>query len=148
AEYREKALTEKIYAHIDRDFYLTGETLWFKLYAADGCLHRPLDISKVAYVELLGTDGEPVLQAKILMEEGRGHGSLFLPASLATGNYRFRAYTHWMKNFPPGFFYHQVISIVNPFLVPDQRTEKKESDLRVWFFPEGGHLVNGLESKI
>src|SRR5690606_23332898 len=106
------------------------------------------DISKVAYVELLGTADEPVLQAKILLEEGRGHGSPFLPASLATRNYRFRAYTHWMKNFPPRSFYHQVISIVNPFLVPDQRTEKKESDLRVWFFPEGGHLVNGLESKI
>lgn len=146
-QYRVEHLTEKIYAHLDRNFYLTGETLWFKVYAVDGTLHQPLDMSVVAYVELLDNVGNAVLQAKIQLEDSRGHGSLFLPASLSSGNYTFRAYTSWMKNFPPEYFYTQVISIANPFLTPD-RAPTKTVALRAEFFPEGGHLVAGVRSKI
>ena len=31
----------------------------------------------------------------------------------ATGNYIFRAYTSWMKNFSPDFYFEQTIHIVN-----------------------------------
>ena len=51
--HRSKALQEKLYLHLDRPFYACGETMWFKVYATDGALHRPLRMSKVAYVEVL-----------------------------------------------------------------------------------------------
>src|SRR5687768_14339674 len=85
-QYREVALQEKIYAHLDRNFYLTGETLWFKIYMVDGGFHKPIDVSKVAYAEILDRAGFPVLQAKIEMKNGTGNGSFFLPASLSSGN--------------------------------------------------------------
>ena len=46
-KYRQQVLEEKIYVHTDKDFYLAGEILWFKLYNVDAGLHKPLDISKV-----------------------------------------------------------------------------------------------------
>ncbi len=147
-KYRNETLTEKIYAHLDRSFYLTGETLWFKLYATDGTLHQPLDMSKVAYVELISDAGVAVLQAKIELTHGRGAGSLFLPASLTTGNYRFRVYTNWMKNFPAAYYYHEVISIANPFFTPDHRPVKAAATCRAEFFPEGGNLVSGIPARI
>ncbi len=146
-QYRGKHLTEKIYAHVDRTFYLTGETLWFKLYAVDGTLHQPLDLSVVAYVELIDKNGDPALQAKIQLESGRGHGSLFLPATLSTGNYTFRVYTSWMKNFPPAYYFTQVIGIANPFLTPDHIPQKTVA-CRAEFFPEGGNMVAGIPARI
>ena len=41
---------ERIYLHTDKDFYLAGEIIWFKIYQVDGKYHRPVRLSKLAYV--------------------------------------------------------------------------------------------------
>ena len=40
--YREAAAQEKLYVHTSQEFFLTGETMWFKVYAVDGTLHKPI----------------------------------------------------------------------------------------------------------
>jgi hypothetical protein len=145
--YRKEVLHEKIYAHLDRTFYLTGETLWAKLYDVDASFHQALNVSKVAYLEILDKDNDAVLQTKIELKDGTGDGSLFLPASLTSGNYTVRVYTHWMKNFDPQYFFHQSITIVNSFIkLESSGNPAKSYDAQ--FFPEGGDLVNGLQSKV
>lgn len=147
--HREQILQEKIYAHVNRTSYLTGETLWFSLYYVDASIHHPLNISKVAYVEVVDKNRESVIQAKVELKNGKGRGSLFIPAALISGNYIFRAYTHWMKNFAPEFYFHQPITIVNPFVKTDQEPNRaSKSLLDAQFFPEGGYAVEGLKSKI
>lgn len=148
SQYREKAFQEKIFAHLDRTFYLTGETLWFKIYTVDASFHKPVDVSKVAYAEITDAANIPVLQEKIELVQGRGNGSFFVPASLQSGNYRFRIYTSWMKNFAPEFYFDQVITIVNPFIEHEHTKQIKQPACKVQFFPEGGNLVDGLESKV
>lgn len=148
-QHRENALQEKIYAHVDRNFYLTGETLWFKIYCVDGTFNKPLDLSKVAYLEILDRNNISSLNAKISLENGFGSGSIFIPASISSGNYTIRAYTQWMKNYSPEFFFHKTISIVNPFIKPDREKEiAKNSQNNVNFFPEGGNLVANIKSKV
>ena len=147
-KHREAAWQEKLYAHLDQSLYLTGETLWFKVYSIDGTLHRRSDASKVAYVELLDNSDFPVLQAKIALSEGVGSGSFFLPASLNSGSYRFRVYTNWMKNFAPEFYFHQTITVVNPFVIPPAKSALSSSPDELHFFPEGGHLVADIQSKV
>jgi hypothetical protein len=147
-QYRKQALQEKLYLHLDRSFYLTGEILWFKIYYVDGSLHHPLDISKVAYVEILDRDNESVVQSKVELKKGAGDGSLFLPATLLSGNYSLRAYSNWMKNFGPEFYFQESISIVNPFIKPDKETKPAKPVYDAQFFPEGGNLVAGLKSKV
>lgn len=146
--YREHAFQEKIYAHLDKNFYLTGETLWFKTYVVDASLHQPSDVSKVAYAEILDKGDFPVLQAKIEVSKGLGSGSFFLPASLTSGNYRFRVYTNWMKNFSAEFYYDRAITIVNPFVVTENIRTPQPATCHIDFFPEGGNLVSGIRSKV
>ena len=138
---------EKIFVHTDKSFYLAGELLWFKIYQADGYLNLPIDISKVSYVEVLSNDKKPVLQAKISMTSGTGSGSFFIPPSMPSGNYLLRAYTNWMKNFEPDLYFEKTITIVNPLKRPDWKSPAATS-YHVEFFPEGGNLVAGLESKV
>src|SRR5688572_4276769 len=108
--YRGASIQEKVYVHFDRSLYVTGENMWFKIYYTDGVLHRPLELSKVCYLELIDSDNEPVLQTKVSMNKGGGHGSLFIPATVNSGNYTLRAYTNWMKNFDPAFYFHATVS--------------------------------------
>lgn len=147
-DYRTRYATEKIYVHTDQELYLTGETLWFKLYIVDASLHKPADLSKVAYLEILDKANQPVLQSKVAVQNGFGSGSLFIPASITAGNYTFRAYTSWMKNFDPGFFFQKAITVVNPFKKLELDKSKKTAAIDLQFFPEGGNLVYGLKSKV
>ena len=139
---------EKVFVHLDRSFYLTGETAWFKIYLLDGIMHQPASTSTVVYVEILDRDNTPILQTKISIRDGKGNGSIALPASLDSDNYTVRAYTNWMKNFDANFYYHQTISIVNPFRSLVKKEKKSDVKLDIQFFPEGGQLVDGLKSKI
>jgi hypothetical protein len=146
--YRIQTNSEKIYVHTDQELYLTGETLWFKLYIVDASLHRPADLSKVAYLELLNKSNQPVLQTKVELRDGFGNGSIFLPASLVAGNYTFRAYTNWMKNFGADFYFQKRITVINPFRKLELEKSVKVIPPDVQFFPEGGSLVVGLKSKV
>ncbi|MBW7952514.1 MAG: hypothetical protein H3C56_08170, partial [Chitinophagaceae bacterium] len=139
---------EKIFVHTDKNFYLSGETIWFKVYNTDAFVNSLSPISKIAYVELIDANNKSLLQVKINIEEGMGNGQLQLPLSLPSGNYLFRTYTNWMKNFSEELAFKKIISVVNVFEKPEVDTAKKSIEYDVQFFPEGGNLVNNIQSKI
>lgn len=150
SEYNSKAgFQEKLFVHTDKSFYITGEILWLKIYNTDATENKPLDVSKVAYVEILDRQQNPVVQAKIKLDNGSGSGSLSIPITLSDGNYKLRAYTNWMKNFGPDFFFEKTLTIINP-LKPSENADavKKPATYDVQFFPEGGTLVKGRPGKV
>ena len=148
AAYNSHHLEEKVYLHTDRSYYLCGEILWFKAYVEDAKNNEPLSVSKVVYAELLNSSHDPVLQAKINVENGNGNGSFALPVSLASGNYELRAYTNWMKNDSAYHFFRKIITIVNTTQNLDTSLVTRHSTYYAQFFPEGGNLVNGLKSLV
>ena len=147
-DHHENTLQEKIYVHTDKNFYLTGEIIWFKLYNTDATFNKPLDISSVAYVEILDTLNKPVQQAKIGLNKGEGNGSFYLPQSISSGNYKLRAYTNWMKNFDAAYYFEKNITIVNLQKMPVTAEKDSVENYDIKFFPEGGDLINGLQSKV
>lgn len=147
--YTERAVQEKMYVHIDRPFYLVGETIWFKAYNLNAATHRFLDLSKVGYLEVLDAENNAVMQTKFAMLDGRGNGSATVPSTLVSGKYKLRVYTSWMKNFSADSYFETSVAILNPFVRFDpDKASKEEARYDVQFFPEGGHLVNGIESKV
>ena len=102
-----RSFKEKIFVHTDKTVYLAGELIWFKVYNTDVYMHMPVDLSKIAYVEILSADKKPALQGKIAMNSGTGSGSFLIPPSLSSGNYMLRAYTNWMKNAGANFFFEK-----------------------------------------
>lgn len=146
--FQEKGMQEKLYLHTDRGGYLAGEICWFKIYNVDAFFNRPLGVSKIAYVELINSSKNPVLQAKIPLSEGSGNGSLQLPVSLASGKYLLRAYTMWMKNFGEAYFFQKAITVINPARGFLQDTGMQQQQYDVQFFPEGGNMVSGLAGRV
>jgi hypothetical protein len=146
--YTQAGLQEKIYLHSDKTLYLTGEICWFKLYCVDASSNKPLNMSKVAYTEIINEKNNPVLQAKISLKNGFGNGSFLLPAKIVSGRYKIRSYTNWMKNFSASFFFEKEITIINPQHFYDSGSAIQKSIYSIQFFPEGGNLVNGIKSKI
>ena len=141
-------LQEKLYVHTDKNFYVTNEICWFKIYNVDAIFNKPLNLSKVAYLELIDNKNKAVWQEKIALNEGTGNGSILIPTSIATGNYTLRAYTNWMKNFNEGFFFEKKISILNPSLTQENNYTPSKENYSIQIFPEGGNLVLGQAAKL
>lgn len=140
--------SEKLFVHTDKNAYIAGDVIWFKLYAADGINNMPLVLSKVAYVELLDKEGKPVARAKIGMMENGGNGSVQLPFNLPSGYYLLRAYTNAMKNSGEPVFFEKQFAIINTLVSPQAKAEKAQPRFSVHLFPEGGNLVAGLPSRV
>jgi len=147
---------EKIYLHTDKSFYVIDEDIWFKAYLMIGPYHIPDTLSSVIYVELIDQEGKLIDIKRIHMREGLGWGDIDLPATIPPGKYILKAYTRYMQNFDPAFFFRKIIHIL-PSLQKDKSTgiidsktiiDSDDKPVNIQFFPEGGNMVAGLQNYI
>ena len=146
--YSDNNYQEKVFLHTDKTVYATGEVIWFKAYITNAASNKLSLLSKICYVEIITADKKALLQGKIDIDSGKGNGSFQIPASIRTGNYLIRAYTNWMKNFDPQFYFEQTISIINPNKGPENIKPDNDTANHIQFFPEGGNLVYDLPNTI
>jgi hypothetical protein len=148
-EYRQ----EKLHLHFDRPVYNPGETIWFKAYIFAAGI--PSEISKTLYAELLDAGGN-VIERKIMPVVLSGAASSFdIPAGINGTKVFVRAYTKWMLNFDSTLIYTKAIHLtsINNKKIPVQVTGSTFASaisplVFIQFFPEGGDLVQGIESRV
>jgi len=104
-------LPDKVYMHLDKNLYTTGDTIWAKAYA----FHRNnLNLSDNSYslhIQLLSQDGAEMGTYKMLMVKGMGYGQIPLSNKVKPGFYQIIAHTGHMKNFSRKFFYKSTIEV-------------------------------------
>ncbi len=154
---------EKVYLHTDRDYYLIGESLWYKAYCVYGYTNTLFNNSKTLYVELVSPESKIVIRNITQLDEGIGHGDMILADSLdiRPGIYQLRAYTNWMRNFGNDFIFKKEINIISTgkntnsekqdkgLVLYEENTnypDTKKRNIIVNFFPEGGSLIENVPS--
>lgn len=149
-KYQQQRPIEKVYVHTDREVYLTGETIWMKGYLVTGDTHAVDSVSGVLYVDLVDPLTRRVrLRAQLRATAGYAPGQLSLPDSLAAGTYQLRAYTNYMRNFPDDYFFTRTITILRPDgLASAGSAGPTTVRPDVQFLPEGGQLVEGIDSRV
>jgi hypothetical protein len=111
------SVNERIFIHSNATTFVTGETMYYKLYCLNSSNNTPSTISKIAYVELIESNRQNVITHKLYLERGTGQGDFFIPTTLKTGNYKLIAYTNWMLNKSIAEIFQLDISIINPFQI-------------------------------
>ena len=120
---------EKVFIHQNTSFLLSGEYLYYKVYCLNDKSNNLTDISKIAYVELVGSDKIPVFKHKIKLNHGLGQGDFLIPTSIQSGNYKLIAYTQWMNNLEQNQFFQSDLSIINPFHANQSAILKKNDSI-------------------
>ena len=154
-----KLFFEKVYLHIDRTYYASGDDIWFKAYLVNAQSNYPLNTSNNLYVELINPVNKIITREVIRLDNGIGVGDFKLDDSIAGGSYRIRAYTNWMRNFGTHFIFEKEIQIknipgvnkINSITEKLSSADKKISSrpaYKIQFFPEGGSMVEGVPSVI
>src|SRR5580692_11544403 len=112
-QYRSEYVQEKLFVHTDKDSYISREICWFRVYYVDAFNNSPASLSKIAYVEILDRNNRTMLQQKVSLKPGESNGSMIIPVNIPSGTYKLRAYTNWMKNFDPEYYFEKSIRIIN-----------------------------------
>lgn len=104
---------DKIFVHTDRDVYVAGEDMLYKIYIVPS---QPAgkSVSKIAYLVLRNTK-QNILRLIITLSDGCSFGSAYLPDTLQTGMYELIAFTNYMKNYNEGIFFKKQLLIANRF---------------------------------
>ncbi len=160
-EYIESIHPQKIYLHLDKDLYYANERIWFKSYLLSEPTLTPDTSSDHLYVELVDPYARIVQIIRINADPANSSGSFYLGDTIPEGIYQIRAYTNWMKNFGPEYFYSRNIEIRNPnkkyLITPKEarlnnrlmkKVDKNKESFYIGFFPEGGNLLENIECRV
>ena len=139
---------EKLHVSTDKDSYIAGDTIWLRAHCADAATHRPVAASRYVYVELRDDRGSLVRRIKLLSRDSVYSGYLPTQSLERFGDYSLTAYTLYMRNQGPDYFFKKPLTIW-PYQ-ESRRTQRntsvrKVSDFDVSFFPEGGYLIDGYD---
>jgi hypothetical protein len=133
--------TEKIYIHYDKEYYVAGETIWFKAYLYnDG---KPSGLSTNFYLQFTDSKGQEICTKKYPVLGAVAKGNIDIPDSIPQGNYYIRAFTPGMLNYDEAFIYKKNIFVFKPS-TPVSSGDPEAQNVSLQFFPESGNLVDDI----
>ncbi len=150
--HKEFSFTENTYIHTDRDIYVAGENMYYKVYLLNNNNNNEPGLKSGFMYIALRSENEVV--ERVIMEidqKSYSGGSIYLDDTLSTGYYELVAYTNWMKNAGEEYYFRKPVLIVNRF---DQQPESILADIslqedpKVEFIPESNSFVEGLDNKL
>ena len=140
---------EAIHLHLNKNTYITNETVWFKGYVFDKKNNIPFKNTTNVYVALYNSNGREVISKLFFAQKGTFSGSLDIDSNLAAGNYYLRAYTNWMNNFKEDESYtSKPITIIDNKHLEDDSENLVALDYDLQFLPEGGYSISNAKNTI
>lgn len=154
--------SEKVHLHFDNTSYYCGDTIWFKAYVTEGPEYKPTSLSRPLYVELLDQLGHVLDKQIVKIVNGEGNGQFILEKSGLSGYHEVRSFTKWMLAFDDRYSFSRTFPVYRAQTGKEdsersigtyrmnshmkQRPREDADKVSVRFFPEGGHLVEGVPS--
>ncbi|MBB2143913.1 hypothetical protein GM921_00315 [Pedobacter sp. LMG 31464] len=103
--------TSNLFVHFDKNVYSNNETSYFTGYLIKEAKTEVAKHTIMSVALIRDVDSTLLFEDKFLINEGLAFGSLVLPDSIPTGNYRFLAYTDRLINGMPEAIFIQNITI-------------------------------------
>ena len=123
-----KIPVEKLYLQLDKPYYSAGESIWYSAYLTDANTLQLSPYSKFVYVELINKSDSVRFRYKIRKDSLGFAGSIIIPSDMPEGDYHLRAYSWWMQNAGPDYFFQKNIHIGNAIDKSIQSTVKYEQN--------------------
>lgn len=158
-------VSEKVYLHLDKPYYIAGDDIWFKAHVTSGVMHKPSNLRTVLIVQLISYIDQRVKdEVQLPVKSGLSIGDFHLPFDIPPGKYYVKAYTNYILESGGGYFTQPVtisntsavtgvpsksakIKLVKGESIPATESASDEK-VDVQFLPESGNLVNGINSVI
>nr|WP_321221153.1 hypothetical protein [uncultured Psychroserpens sp.] len=140
---------ETAYGHLNKSTLIKGESLGFSIYLFDKSTKKSSTLTKNVYCTIQNRSGKILKEKMVLANNGVASNVFEIDSVFKSGNYIFKAYTNWMRNFEEQNFFVQHIKVINPDEDAIIEADDEELfDLDAQFLPEGGHLLLNAKNTI
>ena len=143
-----KPYREIVYCHLNKSTYIKGEFLGFSAYVLDKDLKTPSKKTKNLYCVITDSNDNIIKSKLVKVNSGFVNNVFNLDSLFTSGNYRFKAYTNWMKNFDEPNAFAEDFIVINPEDTTSLKKEVEENMLDAQFLPEGGHFVDNVITNV
>ncbi|MCF6356947.1 MAG: TonB-dependent receptor plug domain-containing protein [Draconibacterium sp.] len=147
----EKVPVEKIYIHLNTEYYFDNDTIWFKVYLMDSRSGQLIPGAENIYINLINANGNTVFESILLCNKGTTSGYFAIPNSIESGNFLLQAYTDYLLNFTNDAWFQKIVSISKiPSSLQSEKEKQHVTEVMedIMFFPEGGILLEGLSNLV
>ena len=129
---------DKIYIQYDKDFYVPGETIWFKAYLFTN--QKPDGISHNLWMQLLDKNGNVLTSNRYPVTGAVANGQIQLSETLQQGSYFVRALSTRMMNAGKTDAYKKELVILGK----GGKALKENEPANIQFYPESGSMIDGV----
>lgn len=140
---------ENIHLHLNKNTYLTNESIWFKGYTYNRKELLPFYNTMNVFVVLHNQTGTVISKQLTYANTGTFEGVFSDLKKLPSGNYYIQVYTNWMNNFQEDESSIYPIKIINtqkPSFYDTSKTNLETAKIEI--NPEGGTLINGVNNTV
>lgn len=141
--YADRLAPEKIHIHFDKTVYNKGETVWYKIYILQGSDTAASSMN--VYLEWYDAEGKQITNTVAPILLSTSQGSFDIPLDYKGESLQVKAFTRWMLNDDPAFSYRREL-VVNTRTL--KTTAPAPNKTTVETFPEGGFLIQGLQTRV
>ncbi len=127
---------EKIFLHMDKPYYTSGDDLWYSAYLVDYNSNSFSKLSEILHVEIFDKNGNSVIHQKKPIVNGLANGVIKIP-SLNPDYYLVKAYTNWSRNFGDDLNFNYYMKVVSP----SYNNDDNSIETVINFYPEGGKII-------
>ncbi len=96
--YNQNYPSERVYVHLDKQFYQPGESIWFRAYISSTMYDDYSSASRDLFIKVFDVFGNELIWERYPVENNTAAGVIPIPKSVEDGKYIMTAFTGWMKN--------------------------------------------------
>lgn len=100
------------------------------------------------YCTISDVNNKIIKSKMILASNGAANGSFQIDSLFTSGQYVFKAYTNWMRNFDEQNYYSQTVKIIDSEIEKPKNSQVITSTLDAQFLPEGGHFIANTQNSV
>ena len=104
---------EKVYVHINKPYFVIGETLYYTVYVLNATTGEPETPSRIAQIRVLDDEKNLIANQAVRLQNGVGSGAIELSDTLSGQVYSLLAYTNYQKNFGDEHVFVQPFPVYN-----------------------------------
>lgn len=147
-----------VYLLPSKEISETGEDLWFKAYLINSQTLAPSDRSHTLYLQLRTASDSVVWSEKYPLVSGRSNGHIYIGTEWPQGEYFMEGYTKtsFSSDSSQAILPRRIRVVdrvsqmdnISKQAIKNDANQKLSSKYRFDLFPEGGHLIYGINSVV
>ncbi len=142
------AYREVAYCHLNKSTYIKGEMLGFSSYVFNKDLKKPSTLTKNLYCIITDSTNKVIKSKLVKVKDGFANNIFTIDSLFTSGNYTFKAYTNWMRNFDEHNTFVETFKIIDPEVETKVIGKVVENSIDAQFLPEGGYFVNAVKTNV